>query len=128
MGDTLVSDDDVIVTVSQKFEFHAAHFLVWHTGKCKNLHGHTYRVQVDVRGALDDRGIVIDFDDLSDIVWKEILEPLDHSLLNDHLENPTAERLGIHILRKADATGLKLSKVHVWETAKSLAVICRATQ
>lgn len=128
MGDALVSDSDLIVTVSQEFEFHAAHFLAWHPGKCKNLHGHTYRVQVDVRGGLDERGVVIDFDYLSDVVWTKILEPLDHSLLNDHLDNPTAERLGIYVLRKADATGLKLSEVRVWETAKSLAVVSRAPQ
>jgi len=121
-----MSNQDLTVTVSREFEFHAAHFLAWHPGKCKNLHGHSYRVQVDVQGGLDERGIVIDFDELSDVVWKEILEPLDHSLLNDHLDNPTAERLGIHILRKADATGLKLSEVRVWETARSLAVVRRA--
>ncbi len=128
MGDVLVSDDDFIVTVSQEFEFHAAHFLAWHPGQCKNLHGHTYRVQVDVQGGLDERGIVIDFDELSDAVWTKPLEPLDHSLLNDHLDNPTAERLGIHILSKAEASGLKLSEVRVWETAKSLAKVRRTPQ
>ncbi len=122
-----MKDQDLIVTVSQEFEFHAAHLLAWHPGKCKNLHGHSYRVQVDVQGALDERGIVIDFDELSEVMWREILEPLDHSLLNDHLDNPTAERLGIYILRKADAFNLKLSEVRVWETSKSLAVVRRAS-
>lgn len=128
MGPANVSDDDLIVTVSQEFEFHAAHFLSWHPGKCKNLHGHSYRVQVDVKGPLDERGVVIDFDELARTVWDQILEPLDHSLLNDHLDNPTAERLGIHILRKADASGLMLSEVRVWETTQSCAVVCRAPQ
>jgi 6-pyruvoyltetrahydropterin/6-carboxytetrahydropterin synthase len=128
MGNAIVNDETLIVTVSQEFEFHAAHLLAWHPGKCKNLHGHSYRVQVDVQGVLDERGIVIDFDELSDVVWKEILEPLDHSLLNDHLDNPTAERLGIHILRKAEAAGLTLSEVRVWETTKSLAVVRPAPQ
>lgn len=123
-----MKDQNLIVTVSQEFEFHAAHLLEWHSGKCKNLHGHSYRVQVDVQGALDQRGIVIDFDELSEVLWREILEPLDHSLLNDHLDNPTAERLGIYILRKADALNLKLSEVRVWETSKSLAVVRRAPQ
>ena len=122
-----MKDQDLIVTVSQEFEFHAAHLLAWHPGKCKNLHGHSYRVQVDVQGALDERGIVIDFDALSEVMWREILEPLDHSLLNDHLDNPTAERLGIYILRKADAFNLMLSEVRVWETSKSLAVVRRAS-
>lgn len=126
MGNDAMSDDDeLVVTVSQEFAFHAAHFLPWHPGKCANLHGHSYRVQVDVEGALDERGIVIDFDELASMVWGDVIEPLDHALLNDHLDNPTAERLAIHILRKAEASGLELSEVRVWETATSLAVVRR---
>ncbi|NQX30081.1 6-carboxytetrahydropterin synthase QueD [Microbacteriaceae bacterium VKM Ac-2854] len=111
--------------ISQEFEFHAAHFLPWHPGKCAKLHGHTYRVQVDVEGSLDERGIIVDFDELATIVWKTILEPLDHSLLNDHLENPTAERIAIHVLRCAEASALRLSEVRVWETSKSFATARR---
>ncbi|MFC4242647.1 6-carboxytetrahydropterin synthase QueD [Gryllotalpicola reticulitermitis] len=121
-------DDDLLVTVSQEFEFHAAHLLPWHPGKCANLHGHSYRVQVDVEGALDERGIVVDFDELAAMVWGEVIEPLDHTLLNDHLDNPTAERLAIYILRKAEASGINLSAVRVWETAKSLAAVRRRAQ
>lgn len=126
MGNNAMSDnDELAVTISQEFEFHAAHFLPWHPGKCANLHGHSYRVQVDVEGTLDERGIVVDFDELTAMVWGEVIEPLDHTLLNDHLDNPTAERLAIHILRKAEASGVTLNEVRIWETAKSLAVVRR---
>lgn len=113
------------VRVSQEFEFHAAHFLPWHPGKCAKLHGHTYRVQVEVEGTLDGRGIIVDFDDLATIVWKKILEPLDHSLLNDHLDNPTAERIALYVLRCAEASALGVSEVRVWETSKSFATARR---
>nr|WP_300148927.1 6-carboxytetrahydropterin synthase QueD [Propionicimonas sp.] len=123
-----MSDDDLVVKVSQEFEFHAAHFLPWHPGKCANVHGHSYRVQVEVDGALDGRGVVIDFDELAAMVWDKVIEPLDHTLLNDHLDNPTAERVAIHILRKAEASGVELSEVRVWETARSLAVVRRSAR
>lgn len=120
-----MNTDDLVVTVSQEFEFHAAHFLTWHPGKCAKLHGHSYRVQVDVEDSLDERGIVVDFDELHAVVWDRVIEPLDHTLLNDHLDNPTAERLAIHILREAEVFGLELSEVRVWETSRSRAVVRR---
>lgn len=129
MGDNGVSLEESLVTlVRQEFEFHAAHVLPWHPGKCAHIHGHSYLVEVEVEGELDERGVVIDFDDLSALVWTRILEPLDHSFLNDHLDNPTAERLGIHIMLKARENGLSLSEVRVRETSRSVAVVRRARQ
>ncbi|TKJ95542.1 6-carboxytetrahydropterin synthase QueD [Plantibacter flavus] len=120
--------DGLRVSVSQEFEFHAAHFLSWHPGKCANLHGHSYRVQVNVEGPLDHNGIVIDFDQLAEIVWKRVIEPLDHSLLNDHIENPTAERLAVHIMQKLEDVAIRLSEVRVWETAQSCATVRRSPE
>ena len=46
-----------------------------------------------MEGPLGDHGVVMDFDDLSTVVEREVVEPWDHQLLNDLIENPTAELL-----------------------------------
>ena len=54
--------------VTCTFTFEAAHRLAWHPGKCRNLHGHSYRLDVSVEGPLDANGVVLDFDTLQDVV------------------------------------------------------------
>lgn len=104
------------VTVTRTFTFDAAHILPWHAGKCSRLHGHTYRVDVSVTGPLDTNGIVVDFGDIKTAA-AAVIDPLDHTLLNDTLDNPTAERLALHILAGLCRNGLAASAVRVWETA-----------
>ena len=53
-----------MLTVSKQCQFDAAHVLTNHAGQCKNLHGHTYRVVVEVAEASDGKDMVIDFKDL----------------------------------------------------------------
>lgn len=87
----------VQLEVTRIFSFDAAHRLEDYVGKCNNLHGHTYRLELTVRGTPDHRGIVLDFGDLKRI-FKEHYEPmLDHQYLNDSLPmvNTTAENLAI---------------------------------
>ena len=54
--------------VTCTFAFEAAHHLAWHPGRCRNLHGHSYRLDVSVEGPLDANGVVLDFDTLKDVV------------------------------------------------------------
>jgi 6-pyruvoyltetrahydropterin/6-carboxytetrahydropterin synthase len=87
------------VMVSKEFTFDAAHHLHCYEGKCKNLHGHTYKVIFGISGFVDDIGIVIDFGDIKKI-WKEQIEIyLDHRYLNDTLPNmnTTAENMVVWI-------------------------------
>jgi 6-pyruvoyltetrahydropterin/6-carboxytetrahydropterin synthase len=86
-------------TVGKSWSFDAAHQLPLHDGKCRNLHGHTYRVEVTVNGPLIDEGrksgMIIDFGDLT-AIWKDWIEPqVDHQFLNDTLpvEHTTAEMI-----------------------------------
>lgn len=73
--------------ITKVFTFDAAHRLQNHDGKCANLHGHTYRVEVTVEGPILDEpgspafGMVLDFSDLK--VWwvEEIEDYLDHSTI-----------------------------------------------
>lgn len=105
------------LTVGHVFTFDAAHVLPWHSGKCARLHGHTYRLEVAVQGTLNGNGIVVDFADIKQAVTTLVLDQLDHTLLNDIIDNPTAERVAIHILHTLEDHGLGVSSVRLWETA-----------
>ncbi len=56
------------------------HRLPFHKGLCKNIHGHSYKLNVEITGGLDKNGMVIDFFDLNKIV-KPIIEKYDHAFL-----------------------------------------------
>lgn len=90
------------VLVSKEFTFDAAHHLHCYEGKCKNLHGHTYKVIVGVSGLVNEIGLVVDFGDIKKM-WKEEIEIyLDHRYLNETLPkmNTTAENMVVWIFEK----------------------------
>lgn len=92
------------VLVSKEFTFDAAHHLHAYEGKCKNLHGHTYKVVFGISGLPDEIGLVIDFGDIKQI-WKEHIEVyLDHRYLNEMLPpmNTTAENMVIWIFEQME--------------------------
>jgi 6-pyruvoyltetrahydropterin/6-carboxytetrahydropterin synthase len=90
------------VLVSKEFTFDASHHLHNYEGKCKNLHGHTYKVIFGISGYVDDRGLMIDFGDIKDIWKSEIEIYLDHRYLNETLPpmNTTAENIVVWIYEK----------------------------
>jgi len=72
-----------MLTVSKECRFDAAHVLTNHAGQCKNLHGHTYRMIVEV-GQLDEKmDMIIDFKDLKKVMQKVILDQFDHAFIFD---------------------------------------------
>jgi 6-pyruvoyltetrahydropterin/6-carboxytetrahydropterin synthase len=79
------------------FKFDAAHNLIKYHGKCERLHGHTYRMDVTVQGVPDEEGMVVDFKDLKDIVNKQVISRLDHSYINEIIEQPTAEYIALWV-------------------------------
>ena len=84
--------------VRRRFEFESAHMLPNHPGKCRNLHGHSYVLDVTVDRPVDQSsGMAIDFADLKNVVRKEVVDLLDHRYINDILENPTAEVMVVWI-------------------------------
>jgi 6-pyruvoyltetrahydropterin/6-carboxytetrahydropterin synthase len=104
------------------FTFEAAHRLphVPAGHKCGRLHGHSFRVEVHVRGAVGkDSGWVMDFADIKE-AFNPLYEQLDHNYLNeiDGLANPTSENLAKWIWERLGRT-LPLSKVTVSETCTS---------
>jgi 6-pyruvoyltetrahydropterin/6-carboxytetrahydropterin synthase len=106
-------------SVTCSFTFEAAHRLAWHPGKCRNLHGHSYRLDVTVQGPLDGNGVVVDFDHLSDVVQREVIDRWDHTDLNQVLDNPTAELLAHRAWGLLTAAGVDLAALRLWETADS---------
>jgi 6-pyruvoyltetrahydropterin/6-carboxytetrahydropterin synthase len=97
--------------------FEAAHFLSWHPGACQRLHGHHYRLEVALAGPLDERGVVVDFDEVADVLEAVVRERFDHRLLNDLVENPTAERLASQLWSDlAPLVPAELARLRLWET------------
>lgn len=84
----------------REYRFEASHTLPRHPGRCKGLHGHSYRFIVEVEGRMDpQQGMVMDFGDLDERVHARVIARVDHHHLNEFLENPTAEWIAIWIYR-----------------------------
>jgi 6-pyruvoyltetrahydropterin/6-carboxytetrahydropterin synthase len=105
--------------VTRAFAFEAAHQLPWHPGKCRRLHGHHYRLEVTVEGPLGQNGVVIDFDELRDVVQREIVDRYDHQHLNELMDNPTAELIAGEVWKRLETAGLRLAHLRLWETPDS---------
>lgn len=109
--------------IYKSFSFEAAHFLpnVPQGHKCRNMHGHSYKVIVFLKGKLDAHvGWVIDFAEIKAKV-NPLIKFLDHKILNEieGLENPTAEHLTIWIWNKLKAELPQISKIELKETETS---------
>lgn len=129
-----------VATVSKHFTFAASHQLPRHDGPCRNLHGHTYKLEVMVTDRIRDddgtpaEGMVIDFAAIGR-VWRQHLEPvLDHRHLNDSLELdvPTSENIATWILGvldwqlcdpKANSPFKRRIMVRLWESPSSYAEV-----
>lgn len=112
--------------------FDAAHFLREYKGKCANVHGHRWKVEITLQGQkLDELGILIDFMDVKSML-KEVLNIFDHKMVNDippfDKLNPTAENLSRFIydemaekLKDRIGTHIKIARVTIWESESASA-------
>jgi 6-pyruvoyltetrahydropterin/6-carboxytetrahydropterin synthase len=112
--------------VSVTETFSSGHALRGYKGKCENVHGHNYRVQIKLVGPqLDNIGLLVDFTELKRVL-RGIIAVLDHQFLND-LEpfktvNPSAENLAKYFYDETQRhltslpAGASISEVTVWET------------
>lgn len=126
--------------VMKEIHFCYGHRLLNYDGKCKNLHGHNGRAQIELSASqCDKRGMVVDFGDIESILQQWIDHNLDHKLLlceKDPLikalqklkqplfvmkENPTAEAIAKLIFETAQKHKLPVSQVRLWETPSSYA-------
>lgn len=120
----------MLLTVTKIFGFEAAHNLPHYDGACHQLHGHSYKLHVTVTGdVIEDTanpkcGMIIDFKDLKAVVKEHIIDRYDHSNLNDHFFNPTAENMVVSIANTLICflpEGIELVSVKLWETDTSYA-------
>lgn len=135
------------MNITKVFTFDSSHMLDGHDGKCQNLHGHTYRLEITVSDGLIESGaksgMVMDFTDLKAIVKREIIEPFDHAFIYDGsneresqiaalLEGwnmktlrldrrTTAENMTLEMFGRLKKSGLKVRRVKLWETPTSCA-------
>ncbi|HEY4575807.1 MAG TPA: 6-carboxytetrahydropterin synthase QueD [Thermoanaerobaculia bacterium] len=118
-------------TIFKDFPFSAAHAIRGHTRGCQNLHGHNYRVRVQLQASqLDALGMVLDFADLK-AMMQEIVGPFDHQVINEippfDERNTTAELLSQYVFeeverRLAGQERVRVVRVEVWETDTSCAI------
>ena len=111
--------------VRRIFDFEAAHLLPHHPGRCRDLHGHSYRLVVTVSGTADPgTGLVVDFSELKKVVRREVVDVLDHKYLNDIIDNPTAERTVLWIWERLSVALEGLTEIELFET-RSCSVVYR---
>lgn len=146
-ADTAVADgkpkaSSTTVLVSRREAFNAAHQLrddgmsdeenerVF--GKCANLHGHNYVLEVVVSGEVQPAtGYVVDLKELSDVICRRVIQDVDHRNLNTDVPwlrgcIPTAENLALAFWERIGSElpeGL-LRSVRLWETDKNWAEVC----
>ena len=139
------------IRITKQFSFETGHALYGYDGKCKNVHGHSYRLDVTVIGQpISDTsnvkfGMVIDFGDLKKIVKEEIVDVFDHATVfnknTPHIElakeledrghnvllvnyQPTSEMMVIDFAKKIKnrlPDNIKLHSLKLSETATSYA-------
>ncbi|MDD5053500.1 MAG: 6-carboxytetrahydropterin synthase QueD [Sulfuricurvum sp.] len=120
-----------MISICRQFRFEAAHHLPHHKGKCRNIHGHSYRLEIEITGPIVEegpsQGMVLDFGDLKEIVERIVLEDIDHQDLNNIWQNPTAETMVEAIASCLQSSLSEISgsiivmRVRLWETINSYA-------
>jgi 6-pyruvoyltetrahydropterin/6-carboxytetrahydropterin synthase len=129
------------VLVSRRESFNAAHQLFDPSlsdeenerifGKCANLHGHNYVLEVVVAGKIDEAtGYVLDLKELSDVISRRVIREVDHRNLNTDIpwlegRIPTAENLAVAFWERisSELPEGTLRSVRLWETDKNWAAV-----
>ena len=113
------------LTVGKEFRFEAAHSLphLPEGHKCRNLHGHSYRFRVDIKGPIDPRdGFVIDYAEISKHV-DPIVARLDHQNLDEiFAKATTAENIAIWLFREVEDRVGRCERITLWETPTSVVI------
>jgi len=125
------------IEITEVFHFNSCHHLPFHDGKCKNKHGHTYKLEVRIRGELEPDtsnpgcGMIMDFEELKTIVNDTIISEFDHKDLNQMFFNPTAELMAWEIhnrlsqkINKEKSRPIYVSMVRLYETPNNYVQVC----
>jgi 6-pyruvoyltetrahydropterin/6-carboxytetrahydropterin synthase len=90
----------VTTSITKIITFDAGHRLSDYVGKCQNIHGHTYRVEVTIKGIVDNSGMILDFGKLKEVLKEVVENKFDHKL----------------ILKSGDVVNRQIEKVELPET------------
>ena len=111
-------------------DFDSAHFLSGYTGKCSNIHGHRWHVEIEIESRKlekngQGRGMLVDFGDLKKDL-RELADSMDHTLIYEEntLRPKTLEALdeeGFHFFRKMEEKGYPVKRAVVYETPNNCA-------
>jgi len=112
--------------VSVEQVFAAGHALRNYKGKCENIHGHNWRVQVVIEGEqLDGTGLLVDFIDVKNLMGS-VIARLDHQFLNEvapfDVRNPSAENIAEYFYEQMSTSlaetpvPVRIREVKIWET------------
>lgn len=112
--------------IEKEFTFEAAHQLPHHDGKCKRLHGHSFRGRLiceghELRNQGPKQGMLVDYADLKAAIEPLMREYLDHHFLNEtlKLESPTAEEIARWIYDRVKTQLPAITAVAIDETCTS---------
>ena len=114
-------------------DFAAAHQLRNFRGKCENLHGHNWKIEVVLRGRrLEESGVLVDFGEVKQTT-REILTDLDHKYLNDlpffQNQNPSSENIARYLFEtlaaRLDNSDRWMYRVSAWESGNACATFMR---
>ncbi|GMU00939.1 6-carboxytetrahydropterin synthase QueD [Corallococcus caeni] len=125
-----VKKPTLVTEISKEFTFEAAHRLpnVPEGHKCSRVHGHSYRIEITLRGPVHPQfGWIVDFAELN-AAWQPLHAQLDHRLLNDvpGLENPTSELLAAWLFERVNVPGTTVARIRVAETCTSSCTVYAA--
>ena len=97
----------------------AAHFLPGHP-KCGNMHGHTYRFEVEVEGAIGGNGMVVELDELRARI-EVVLSSYDHRVWNESLDMPTVENIAALVGERIARSVVLPTRLRVYEGERNWA-------
>lgn len=116
-------------------DFASAHSLRGYPGDCANLHGHNWKIEVEIIGhELNEIGMIIDFKQIKKHA-KNVVAELDHKYLNDleHFQevNPTAENIAQYLFRqiqqRIEAPNIQMHQITVWENDRNCVIYSEPT-
>lgn len=114
--------------IGKHFEFEASHKLPDKAiyGACSKLHGHTYKLTVEVEGEITPFGWVMNFKELKEVINRKVISAFDHNYINDIIAIPTAENMLVWIKEQIEPElSTKLKSLTLYETSNSYAkLIC----
>ncbi|GAB5464697.1 MAG: 6-carboxytetrahydropterin synthase QueD [Candidatus Kapaibacteriales bacterium] len=139
-------DEKPKIRLGKDFHWEMSHRLPFHNGGCQNVHGHSYKMRVDIIGHTDTNGMVLDFYEIERIV-RPYLDQMDHAFTVDQKdkviidfldqhgfkkyvvsENTTAENLAVYFLKEfsplfAEFENISGLSVRVYETTDAFAEV-----